>query len=176
MIFGRVALLVIAISLVPGFNGAVFSQGDDFTQAVQLHKQGQFERALERVDAHLSSHPKDARGRFLKGVILTEQKKPGEAITMFTELTFNYPELPEPYNNLAVLYAAQGEYDKARAALETAIRVYPSYAAAHENLGDIYAQMASQAYDKAAKLDRNNKTAPIKLTLVKELFSKFPAR
>lgn len=176
MIFGRVALLVTAISLVPGFNGVVFSQGDDFAQAVQLHSQGQFERALERVNAHLSSRPKDARGRFLKGVILTEQKKPGEAIEVFTELTFNYPELPEPYNNLAVLYAAQGEYDKARAALETAIRVYPSYAAAHENLGDIYAQMASQAYDKAAKLDRNNKTAPIKLTLVKELFSKFPAR
>lgn len=176
MIFGRVALLVTAISLVPGFNGVVFSQGDDFAQAVQLHSQGQFERALERVNAYLSSRPKDARGRFLKGVILTEQKKPGEAIEVFTELTFNYPELPEPYNNLAVLYAAQGEYDKARAALETAIRVYPSYAAAHENLGDIYAQMASQAYDKAAKLDRNNKTAPIKLTLVKELFSKFPAR
>ena len=176
MIFSHVARLVTAISLVLGFTGVVCSQGDDLAQADQLYKQGQLERALERVNAHLNSRPKDARGRFFKGIILTEQKKPGEAIKVFTELTFDYPELPEPYNNLAVLYAAQGEYDKARTALETAIRAYPNYAAAHENLGDIYAQMAGQAYDKAAKLDRNNKTAPIKLNLVKELFSKSRAR
>ena len=172
MYSGRVARVVTAISLVLGFNDVVFSQGDDLAQANQLHKQGQLERALDRINAYLSGRPKDARGRFLKGVILTEQKKPGEAIKVFTELTSDYPELPEPYNNLAVIYAAQGEYVKARAALEGAIRVHPSYAAAHENLGDIYAQMAAQAYDKAAKLDRNNKTAPIKLNLVKELFSK----
>jgi tetratricopeptide (TPR) repeat protein len=40
---------------------------------------------------------------------------------VFTKLTDDYPELPEPYNNLAVLYAAAGQYDKARAALEMAI-------------------------------------------------------
>ena len=176
MVFGRLAHVVTAISLVLGFGGSVSSQSDDFAQADLLLKQGQLERALDRVNAYLNGRPKDARGRFLKGVILTEQKKPGEAIKVFTELTFDYPELPEPYNNLAVVYAAQGEYDKARAALETAIRVYPSYAAAHENLGDIYAQMASRAYDKAAKLDRNNKTAPTKLNLVKELFSKSGVR
>lgn len=176
MVFGRLAHVVTAISLVLGFGGQVSAQSDDFAQADQLQKQGQLERALERVNAYLSGRPKDARGRFLKGIILTEQKKPSEAIKVFTELTFDYPELPEPYNNLAVIHAAQGDYDQARSALESAIRVHPSYAAAHENLGDIYAQMASQAYDKAAKLDRNNKTAPIKLNLVKELFSKSGVR
>lgn len=176
MVFGRPAHVVTAISLVLGFGGPVSSQSDDFAQADQLQKQGQLERALERVNAYLSGRPKDARGRFLKGIILTEQKKPSEAIKVFTELTFDYPELPEPYNNLAVIYAAQGDYDHARSALETAIRVHPSYAAAHENLGDIYAQMAGQAYDKAAKLDRKNKTAPIKLNLVQELFSKSGVR
>ena len=176
MVFARVAHVVTAISLVLGFGGPVASQSDDFAQVDLLLKQGQLERALDRVNAYLSGRPKDARGRFLKGIILTEQKKPSEAIKVFTELTFDYPELPEPYNNIAVVYAAQGEYDKARTALETAIRVHPGYAAAHENLGDIYAQMAGQAYDKAAKLDRNNKTAPIKLNLVKELFSKSGVR
>ena len=175
-IFARCARLVASISLVLGFGGTAAAQSDDLAQADLLRKQGQFEPALERVNAHLADRPKDARGRFLKGIILTEQKKPGEAIKVFTELTFDYPELPEPYNNLAVLYAAQGDYDKARAALETAVRVYPSYGAAHENLGDIYAQMASQAYDKAAKLDRNNKTAPLKLILMKELLSRSGAR
>ncbi len=176
MTFARAARLVTAVSLVLSFNGPVLSQGDDLAQAGELLKQGQLERALDRVDAYLSNRPKDARGRFLKGVILTEQRKGKEAIKVFAELTYDYPELPEPYNNLAVLYAAQGEYDKARAALEMAIRANPRFAVAHENLGDIYAKMASQAYDKAAQLDRSNKAAQIKLNLVKELFSGSPAR
>ncbi len=66
---------------------------------------------------------------------------------------------------------SQGQYDKARNALEMAIRTHPSYATAHENLGDIYAKMASQAYDKALQIDRGNATAQTKLNLIKELFS-----
>jgi len=87
--------------------------------------------------------------RFNKGLILTEQKKVPDAIRIFSSLSEDYPDLPEPYNNLAVLYASQGQYEKARDALEAAIRTHPSYSTAHENLGDIYAKMASQAYGKA---------------------------
>jgi tetratricopeptide (TPR) repeat protein len=90
---------------------------------------------------------------------------------IYTDLTHDYPDLPEPYNNLAVLHAAQGDYDQARAALEMAIRVKPDYAVAYENLGDIYANMAARAYNKAAQLDRGNKTAPVKLKQVTELLS-----
>ncbi|HYH41484.1 MAG TPA: tetratricopeptide repeat protein [Burkholderiales bacterium] len=139
--------------------------------ANQLFRQGQFDRAMDRVNGYLAQRPKDARGRFLKGLILTEQNKPGEAIKVFTDLSQDFPELPEPYNNLAVLYASQGAYDKARNSLEMAIRTHPSYATAHENLGDIYAKMASQAYDKALQLDRSNQAAAGKLNLIKDLFS-----
>jgi tetratricopeptide (TPR) repeat protein len=65
-------------------------------------------------------------------LILTEQGNSKEAIEIFTKLTQDYPELPEPYNNLAVIYASQGQYDKARAALEQSIRTHPSYATAYE--------------------------------------------
>jgi len=147
------------------------AQSDELQDANQLFKQGQFDRALERVDSYLKGKPKDARGRFLKGLILAEQNKPNDAIKVFTELTQEFPELPEPYNNLAVLYASQGQYDKARSSLEMAIRTHPSYATAHENLGDIYAKMASQAYDKALQLDKGNTTAQTKLNLIKDLFS-----
>ncbi|NDB75524.1 MAG: hypothetical protein EB141_07760 [Verrucomicrobia bacterium] len=51
------------------------------------------------------------------------------------------------------------------------IRTHPSYATAHENLGDIYAKMASQAYDKALQLDKSNTAAQTKLEMIKELFS-----
>ncbi|MCE5180854.1 MAG: tetratricopeptide repeat protein [Betaproteobacteria bacterium] len=150
---------------------------DDLQEINKLYKQGQNDKALERLDSFLTSRPKDAQGpkiaqgRFLKGLILTELGKSTEAIKVFTQLTEEYPELPEPYNNLAVLYASQGQYDKARHALEMAISTHPSYATAHENLGDIYAKMASQAYDKALQLDKSSATAQTKLAMVKELFS-----
>jgi ketosteroid isomerase-like protein len=51
-----------------------------------------------------------------------------------------------------------------------AIRTHPSYATAHENLGDIYAKMASQAYDKALQLDKGNAPLQTKLNLIKDLF------
>ncbi len=147
------------------------SWGDGYQEASQLFKQGKQAAALEKIETVLAVNPKDARARFLKGLILTEQNKSQEAIKVFTALTEDYPELPEPYNNLAVLYAAQGQYEQARKALEMAIRTHPSYAIAHENLGDVYAKMASEAYDKALQLDRGNKTAQTKLALIKELFS-----
>src|SRR5690349_9363746 len=165
----RIAAWVLAFGL--GLATSVWGQADPLQDANQLFRQGQFDRAMERVNNYLSSRPKDARGRFLKGLILTEQNKPTEAIKVFTELSQDFPELPEPYNNLAVLYASQGQYEKARNSLEMAIRTHPSYATAHENLGDIYAKMASQAYDKALQLDRSNTAAATKLNLIKDLFS-----
>ena len=145
--------------------------GADELQDIQaLMKQGNQSQALDRVNAYLATQPKDAQARFLKGVILTEQHKTAEAIKIFTALTEDYPELPEPYNNLAVLYASQQQYDKARRELEMAIQTHPSYATAHENLGDIYAKMASQAYDRALQLDKSNTAAQTKLSLIKEIF------
>jgi tetratricopeptide (TPR) repeat protein len=161
-------LVQLTLALVVIVSGAV--RADDYQDAARLQKQGKHSAALEKVEALLAANPKDARVRFLKGLILTEQGKPEDAIKVFNALTVDYPELPEPYNNLAVLYAAQGQYDQARRALEMAIRTHPSYAIAHENLGDVYAKMASEAYDKALQLDRGNKTAQTKLSLIRELF------
>lgn len=152
--------------------GASFAaHADEVQDANKLFKQGQHSQALDKVNSFLSGKPKDAQARFLKGLILTEQGKTSEAIKTFSALTEDYPELPEPYNNLAVLYAGQGQYDKAKQALEMAIRTHPSYATAHENLGDIYAKMASQAYDRALQLDRSNTTTQTKLAMIQDLFA-----
>jgi tetratricopeptide (TPR) repeat protein len=143
---------------------------DDYDDAARLLKQGNTAAALKKADAAIAANKDDPRPRFLKGLILTERNETQAAIDVFTSLTRDYPELPEPYNNLAVLYAAQGQYDQARESLEMAIRTHPSYAVAHENLGDVYAKMASEAYDKALSLDRSNQTAQTKLSLIRELF------
>jgi len=158
------ALLALALQCAP-------AAADNFDDASRLFKQGNHAAALEKIEGAIAANPRDARARFLKGVILTEQNKPDDAIKVFTALTDDYPELPEPYNNLAVLYAQQGQYDKARKSLEMAIHTHPSYAIAHENLGDVYAKMASEAYDKALQLDRGNAAAQTKLAMIKDLFS-----
>jgi len=147
------------------------ARADEVQEINRLFKHGQHEKALERVNTYLVSKPQDAQARFLKGLIFTEQGKTSDAIRIFSELTDDFPELPEPYNNIAVLYASQGQYDKAKVALEMAIRTHPSYATAHENLGDIYAKMASQAYDRALQLDRSNTSTQTKLALIKDLFT-----
>src|SRR6188508_821605 len=165
----RIAVLVLTAGLA--LSTSAWAQSDPLQDANQLFRQGQFDRAMERVNGYLASRPKDARGRFLKGLILTEQNKPNDAIKVFTDLSQDYPELPEPYNNLAVLYASQGQYDKARGMLEISIRTHPSYATAYENLGDVYAKMASQAYDKALQLDKSNTAAQTKLKMINELVS-----
>lgn len=148
---------------------APLAPADDLQDAQQLLQSGQRDQALERVNRVLAEKPKDAQARFLKGLILTEQGKQAEAIDVFTALTRDYPNLPEPYNNLAVIYAGQGQYEKARTALEQSIRTHPSYATAYENLGDVYAKLASQAYGKALQLDATNTGAQNKLSLVREL-------
>jgi tetratricopeptide (TPR) repeat protein len=159
---------VIALSLTFGIGIAAANDVQDINQ---LFRKGDLTEALNRANQYLLKNPKDAQARFLKGLILADQDKSAEAIQVFTGLTEDYPELPEPYNNLAVLYAAQGKYDAARNALEMAIRTHPSYATAHENLGDLYAKMASIAYDKALQLDTNNSSAQTKLALIKDLIT-----
>jgi tetratricopeptide (TPR) repeat protein len=144
---------------------------DESADVSQLLRTGKLVEAMTKAEAFLAAKPNDPQMRFLKGVIQRSSGKQAEAIATFTKLTEDYPELPEPYNNLAVLFAGQGQFDKARAALEMAIRTNPSYSTAHENLGDVYARLASQAYNKALQLDGANAAVPPKLALIRELFS-----
>jgi tetratricopeptide (TPR) repeat protein len=159
-------LLVVAFSVI-----AAPAQADELQDINGLLKQGQHAKALERVDQYLAQNPGDPNARFTKGLILAEQNRTAEAIDVFSALTQDYPQLPEPYNNLAVLYASQGQYEKARQQLEKSIRTHPSYATAYENLGDVYTKLASQAYDKALQFDSSNATAKNKLSLIRELIS-----
>lgn len=147
----------------------------DLAEAARLIREGQYAPALAKIDSVLAADGRNPQGRFLKGVVQTDQAETEAAIATFQALTEDYPELPEPYNNLAVIWAQRGEYDKARKALELALASRPDYAIAHENLGDIYARLASTEYDRAVALDKANKTAQTKLALVRELFAVAPS-
>jgi tetratricopeptide (TPR) repeat protein len=171
MSFMRLVVRGLAFALAFALHAPAMAQGGPLQQAQALLQKGEFDAASKQVDAYLAGQPKDARGRFMKGLILSGQHRTDEAIKVFSELTYDFPELPEPYNNLGVLYAARGEYEKARDALQRALQARPNFATALENLGDIYAQLASQSYERALQSDRNNQAVQKKLSLVKQLVS-----
>ena len=135
----------------------------------RLIKNGQSTQALKLIDDALAKNPADPAMRFRRGVTLSMLDRKAEAVQVFEKLVQDHPDMPAPYNNLAVLYGSQGDYDKARAALVAAIRTNPQYATAYQNLGDVYAQLASQAYSKALQLDKADTSVPPKLVLLREL-------
>lgn len=154
------------------FAAALPVRADDTADISRLYKAGRLDEALARADEAIKANPRDPRPRFLKGVVLMEQHHNAQAQTVFEQLTQDYPELPEPYNNLAVLYAAQGDYQRARSALETVVRINPDYAVAYENLGDVHLQLASQAYANAQRLDPGNGALGTRLAAIKDLLAR----
>lgn len=176
----RYALVASALCLAPIFCSSAFAQqtagrdastDGDIQRAQVLYDSGRTEQALEVVEGVLSRAAGDPEARFLQGLIYAEMDRRDDAIAVFSALTEDYEELPEPWNNLAVLFAENGEFDKARQALLAAIQTHPSYSTAHENLGDLYARMASMAYDRALEQDQGNQSARLKLSAVNGLFS-----
>jgi Flp pilus assembly protein TadD len=137
--------------------------------AQALLERKQYDEAIAKLDRLTQERPREPQARFMKGVALTDEGKTDDAIGVFRALLADFPELPEPRNNLAVLYAQKGEYALARDELERAVQAAPDYAVAHENLGDVYARLAEVEYEKAVTLDRRNRGAAAKLKLVREV-------
>lgn len=165
--FPSVRLLMLASLMVSGA-----ARADELADVQRLHYAGQTTTAMQRADQFLASRPKDPQMRFLKGVMLSDSHLDTQAIEQFQKLADDYPDLAEPYNNLATLYAAAGDYTKARVTLEQALRTNPGYATAHENLGDVHAALAGQSYARALRLEPMNVTVPPKLALVRELYKR----
>lgn len=135
----------------------------------RLFRGGEIAVAVQRAERAIAATPRDASMRFLLGVMLSELRREVEAMDIFRRLTEDFPDLPEPYNNLAVMQAAQGHIDSARELLETALRHDPSYSTAHENLGDVFVRLAQRAYERAGGAGRGSPALEHKLKLAREL-------
>lgn len=138
-------------------------------QIQRLVNEGSYEAAIAAAAKAGEQHPRRVEIIFLVGVAQSHLGRAEEAIATFEALNRDYPELAEPYNNLAVLYAGRNELELARETLERAIRVQPSYALAHENLGDVLLRLARREYDLAARSASTTATASRKLELTDEL-------
>ena len=139
-----------------------------------LLKNGKYVRAEKLISDSIKVKPNNPELLFYKGIIETNIGKNDAAINTFRNLTERFPELPEPFNNLAVLYAEKGQFKLAKEILEQAIKTNPSYLTAHINLGDIFTKMASEAYNKALEIDKSNNIAITKLSMITQLFNYHP--
>ncbi|MGQ9724976.1 MAG: tetratricopeptide repeat protein [Tepidimonas sp.] len=137
---------------LPSGATAQTAAGAPYAEAQRLIAAGELTLARQRLQQWLQERPSDPQARLLLGVVLAGQGDAQGAQRVYEELSQSYPELPEPYNNLAVLHAAQGRLPEARAALESAIRFNPDYATAHRNLGDVYARLALDHWQRALAL------------------------
>lgn len=142
----------------------------ELDEIYRLTDEKKLDQAMKKLEPVLKENPRNAEARFLQGLIFTGKSQSEDAIRVFRELGKDFPDLPEPFNNLAVLYAERGDYDNARQALVNALRIQPDYGTAHENLGDVYAKLASQSYAQALRINNANTFVSTKLEMLKKLF------
>lgn len=132
---------------------------------------GDTETALADLDKRIEADVNDVQSRFLKGMVLMETGDHREAQQTFIEITRLFPKLPEAFNNLAVLYVREGNYEKARSALLSAKANTPDYPTAHANLGDLYLKMAADAYRQALELNPDDSLSAAKLQALQGMFA-----
>jgi Flp pilus assembly protein TadD len=138
----------VAMALV-GLMTAPAARADESTEIRALLGRGELAEALVRSEKAVAADPRDAQARFLQGVVLMDLHRDDEALALFMRLAQEYPELPDPYNNIALLHARAGRLEPARQALETALRNDPGHPTARANLGQVYLMLAVRAWELA---------------------------
>jgi Flp pilus assembly protein TadD len=133
----------------------------------KLLRQAKYSQALLLVNKGIANNPRDPQMRFWQGFLFERLGQPDLAQQVYVELTREYPELAEPFNNLGVIYAAKGDYPNAKASLEAALRANPNYAAAHENMGDLLVNMARQSYERSLAIEPKQRDPSQKIERLK---------
>ena len=166
-------LLVISIIIYFLYIPITIAQNN--TEEIKIFlKNGNYKKAENLINKTIENNLNNPEFLFYKGILETNLSKTNQAIDTFRDLTERFPGLPEPFNNLAVLYAEKGQFRLAKEILEQAIKTNPSYLTAHINLGDIFTKMASEAYNKALEIDKSNNIAITKLSMITQLFNYNP--
>lgn len=161
--FGRHLALVASLCL-----GVAAAQAQGLSTAPDPHaaiermlRNGQNQQAQIAAQSHLDQHPSDPQMRLLLARVQQAQGQTDLALQTLLALTLEFPELPEPHNNLAVLLAAQGRTDEALESLHKALRQRPDDALALENLGDLYLSLALRAYRRSPAAGASRKAQGI---------------
>jgi Flp pilus assembly protein TadD len=145
--------------LTPSTNTENPPSGEDINRSIQQQiDRRQAEAALKAIEARQAELAKntapgtDVQLMFQKARALAELGRSAEAEAVYRDMTVRFPELPEPWNNLAILYISRNDLDQARLALEAAIMNNPRYTAAISNLADLQLLLSLRDYEQAAAL------------------------
>ena len=139
-----------------------------YQAAESLATNGNPELALRQLDARLASAPEDRKAAYLKGLILMQLRKSAEAERWFRMMQSNFPDMPQPYNALAVIYDGRGDLPAARQILQELLERHPDQHGARVNLGNIYLKLARQEFEKALKEKPDDAMIRKKLKAIQE--------
>ncbi|MDX3907719.1 MAG: tetratricopeptide repeat protein [Pigmentiphaga sp.] len=169
-------------ALKPGVDTSLPESSRAMTERLERQlNEGRAAETLAEIDERLAADKQkspdttNAQLLFLKARALNQLDRREEAKAIYRDMTQRFPELPEPWNNLAALEVADGRLDEAKTALEMAIRTAPDYAVARENLGDLYIMLAARSYEAAGKLNPTDDGARQKQTETRKLLDGAPA-
>ncbi len=169
-LFGMV-LIATTVCTIFTFTVSNAQELTDLATIERFVAEGDAPTALAKLDQRIDANSNDVEARFLKGLVLMQYGNRDQARQVFEELVRLFPRFPEPFNNLATIYAAEGDYEKARQALLSASANAPDYATAHANLGDLYAKLAVDAYRQAVQLNPSDSAVKARLKALEQLFT-----
>lgn len=142
---------------------ALRAHADDAGDIRTLLQRGESAAALARAEAAIAAQPRDAGLRFLRGVALIDLARDADALAHFEAMCQEYPDLPDAWNNVALLQVRAGRLEAGRVALQSALRADPSHRIARANLGLVYLMLAAEAWEQLAG------TGPVDPALVRRL-------
>lgn len=151
----------------PGATGAQRSGDPGMAEAERAAAERRYDEAIERFDRVIASNPRNVQARFERAWALAQAGREDDAVRAFSEIAQDFPELPEPHNNLALIYARRGDLKRAEAELLQALDARPGFAIGYTNLGDVYRKMAESAYQEALKRNPADSRARSGLALLR---------
>ena len=147
---GRRELLALA-ALAVLLHATGLSADEPIDGVLSLLSERRYSEARSELEPLLKRNPQAVRLRLIDGILRARDGRTAEAIVVFEKLRHDRPDMFEPHNNLAVLYAGQGRLDAARESLAAALERRPD-AVAYANLGDLHMKLADRAYARARDL------------------------
>ncbi|HIU83751.1 MAG TPA: tetratricopeptide repeat protein [Candidatus Aphodousia gallistercoris] len=166
-------ILGLAVSSYAAAAGYEYTEPKNEAERAELIRDmigsSQYKLALEQVQKGLKANPKSAQLKFQQAVLYERLGQTERAKALFEDFINTYPEIVEPYNNLAAIYAAEGNTAKAREWLTRAVTVNPNFAMGYENLGNLELEQALSYYRQALKAKPSDKRMQRKVASLEKL-------
>ena len=118
-----------------------------------LLKAGEYLAALTLLEDLKPLRPCDPDLLFLEARVYETAGETDRAIALYEILIDLFPNVPEPYNNLAALYSTLGKLQRAEAFLLRGLASHATYRRLQKNLSRVYVARAAQAYRKALSIE-----------------------